>query len=46
MCIRDSGWVVHVAEEIARLRELPLAAIEQATTDNFFRLFRHVQRPV
>ncbi|WEN42204.1 putative metal-dependent hydrolase YcfH [Thauera sp. GDN1] len=41
----EPGWVVHVAEEIARLRELPLAAIEQATTDNFFRLFRHVQRP-
>lgn len=35
------GWVVHVAEEIARLREEPLARIEQATTDNFFRLFRH-----
>ena len=41
----EPGWVVHVAEEIARLRELPLAAVEQATTDNFFRLFRHVQRP-
>jgi len=35
------GWVVHVAEEIARLREEPLGRIEQATTDNFFRLFRH-----
>ena len=35
------GWVVHVAEEIARLREEPLERIEQATTDNFFRLFRH-----
>ncbi|MFP5400536.1 MAG: TatD family hydrolase [Gammaproteobacteria bacterium] len=42
----EPGWVVHVAEEIARLRELPLAAIEQATTDNFFRLFSHVQRPL
>ncbi len=41
----EPGWVVHVAEEIARLRELPLAQIEQATTDNFFRLFRHAQRP-
>ena len=42
----EPGWVVHVAEEIARLRDLPLASIEQASTDNFFRLFRHVQRPV
>lgn len=41
----EPGWVVHVAEEIARLRELPLAQVEQATTDNFFRLFRHAQRP-
>ena len=38
------GWVVHVAEEIARLREAPLERIEQATTDNFFRLFRHAHR--
>lgn len=41
----EPGWVVHVAEEIARLRELPLAQVEHATTDNFFRLFRHAQRP-
>lgn len=41
----EPAWVVHVAEEIARLRELPLAVIEQATTDNFFRLFHHAQRP-
>lgn len=41
----EPGWVVHVAEEIARLRELPLATIEQATTDNFFRLFHHAKRP-
>ena len=31
---------------LAALRDVPLASIEQATTDNFFRLFRHVQRPV
>ncbi|HRO35577.1 TatD family hydrolase [Thauera sp.] len=41
----EPGWVVHVAEEIARLRELPLAQVEHATTDNFFRLFRHAQSP-
>lgn len=39
----EPGWVVHVAEEIARLRDEPLARIEAATTDNFFRLFRHAQ---
>ena len=32
--------VVHVAEEIARLRDLPLEAVARATSDNFFRLFR------
>lgn len=39
----EPGWVVHVAEEIARLRDLPLETVEQATTDNFFRLFSHAQ---
>lgn len=34
------AWVRFVGEEIARLRELPVAAIAQATTANFFRLFR------
>ncbi|HEX6137760.1 MAG TPA: TatD family hydrolase [Casimicrobiaceae bacterium] len=33
------AWVRHVAEEIARLREVPLEAIGRATSDNFFRLF-------
>lgn len=39
----EPGWVVHVAEEIARLRGESLERIETATTDNFFRLFRHAQ---
>ena len=39
----EPAWVVHVAEEIARLRGEPLARIEAATTDNFFRLFRHAR---
>ncbi|AWI80861.1 DNAase [Parazoarcus communis] len=39
----EPAWVVHVAEEIARLRDLPLDAVEQATTENFFRLFRHAK---
>lgn len=33
------AWVRHVAEEIARLREVPIAAIATATSDNFFKLF-------
>ncbi|HRP96163.1 MAG TPA: TatD family hydrolase [Rhodocyclaceae bacterium] len=39
----EPAWVVHVAEEIARLRNQPLEAIEAATTENFFRLFRHAK---
>jgi TatD DNase family protein len=34
------AFVRHVAEEIARLREIPLDAVAAATTENFFRLFR------
>lgn len=41
----EPGWVIHVAEELARLRDEPLELIETATTDNFFRLFSHAQRP-
>jgi TatD DNase family protein len=34
------AWVKHVAEEIARLREVPVETIASATTSNFFRLFK------
>ena len=37
----EPAWVKHVAEELAALRNVPFAVIEQATTENFFRLFRH-----
>jgi TatD DNase family protein len=37
------AFVRHVAEEIARLRGIPLEAVAAATTANFFRLFRHAQ---
>ncbi|NMG15468.1 TatD family hydrolase [Aromatoleum bremense] len=40
----EPAWVVHVAEEIARLRNEPLERIAAATTENFFRLFRHARR--
>lgn len=39
----EPTWVVHVAEEIARLRDEPLERIESVTTDNFFRLFHHAK---
>jgi TatD DNase family protein len=39
----EPAWVVHVAEEIARLRGVPLETVAEATTANFFRLFRHAQ---
>lgn len=34
------AWVRHVAEEIARLRESSLEQVAEATTSNFFDLFR------
>lgn len=33
------GWVRHVAEEISRLREIPVEAVAAATTANFNKLF-------
>lgn len=33
------GWVRHVAEEIARLRGIPVETVAAETTANFFRLF-------
>jgi TatD DNase family protein len=36
----EPAWVRYVAEELARLRDMPLSALEEATTENFFRLFR------
>ena len=38
------AWVKHVAEEVARLREMSFEALATATTDNFFRLFRSAVR--
>jgi len=34
------AWVRHVGEAVAQLREVPVEAIAQATSDNFFNLFR------
>jgi TatD DNase family protein len=35
----EPAYVRHVAEEIARLRGVPVATIAEATSANFFRLF-------
>uniref|UniRef100_UPI00333F98EF TatD family hydrolase n=1 Tax=Castellaniella defragrans TaxID=75697 RepID=UPI00333F98EF len=40
----DPSKVVHVAEKIAQLRGVPVAAIAQASTDNFFTLFSKIGR--
>lgn len=41
----EPAYVRHVAEEIARLRSISLAALTQATSDNFFTLFKYAKRP-
>lgn len=38
----EPAWVRHVAEEIARLRGISLEAVAEATTGNFFRLFKPI----
>jgi TatD DNase family protein len=35
----EPAWVIHVAEEIARLRGISVASVADATTRNFARLF-------
>lgn len=40
----EPAYVRYVAEEIARLRSLPVDTVHQATTDNFFSLFKHAKR--
>ncbi|MBK1678998.1 TatD family hydrolase [Rhodocyclus tenuis] len=42
--INQPGYVRHVAEEIARLRDVSLDELATATTDNFFRLFKAAKR--
>jgi TatD DNase family protein len=36
----EPGYVRYVAEELARIRQLPLETVAEATSANFFRLFR------
>ena len=39
--INQPSYVKYVAEEIARLREITLEEVTAASTENFFRLFKH-----
>lgn len=41
----EPAYVLHVAEEIACLRGLTLEHVVEATTDNFFTLFKDARRP-
>ncbi|ACT48041.1 TatD family hydrolase [Methylotenera mobilis] len=38
------SYVKHVAEEVANLRGISFDTLSAATTDNFFRLFKHAKR--
>lgn len=42
--INEPSYVFHVAEEIARLRELTVEVVAEATTNNFFTLFKAAKR--
>jgi TatD DNase family protein len=41
----EPAYVRYVAEEIAKLRSISIDAVRQATTDNFFSLFKGAKRP-
>ena len=41
--MNEPGFVRHVAEYIAALKEVPLTQVAQQTTDNFFNLFKIVR---
>ena len=41
----EPAFVAHTAQTVADLKGIPAAALADATTDNFFRLFRKAKRP-
>lgn len=41
----EPAFVAHTAQAVADLKGVSSAALAEATTDNFFRLFRKAQRP-
>lgn len=42
--VNDPSKVIHVAEKIAELRDMPVADVAKHSTDNFFRLFNKIKR--
>jgi TatD DNase family protein len=38
--VNQPAWVRHVAEEVARLKAIPVETVAEVTSRNFFRLFR------
>ncbi|MET3106669.1 TatD DNase family protein [Oxalobacteraceae bacterium GrIS 2.11] len=43
--MNEPGWVKHVAEYLADLKQIPLSLVEQQTTENFFTLFKLASSP-
>lgn len=41
----DPSLVVHVAEKIAELKQIPLVQVKEITTQNFFDLFSKIKKP-
>jgi len=41
--LNDPSKVIHVAEKIAELREMPVAEVAKYSTDNFFKLFNKIE---
>jgi TatD DNase family protein len=39
----DPSKVIHVAEKIAELRQISVSEVAEATTNNFFNLFKKIQ---
>ncbi len=42
--LNDPSKVIHVAQKIAELREIPVEEVATASTNNFFNLFKHIER--
>lgn len=42
--LNDPSKVIHVAEKIAELKEISVEEVAQASTNNFFNLFKKIQR--
>ncbi|AHG64042.1 TatD family hydrolase [Advenella mimigardefordensis] len=41
--LNDPSKVIHVAEKIAELKQIPVNEVAEATTNNFFNLFKKIQ---